>query len=158
MLWKVWTELKARWWHKVEIPYSFELFFSRMECILSYFSQFLFLVSRIYSRGSRYFFGCHIRRIWRWGDFNFADFFVLDFRDYNRNKIWMSRCLVKSMEFDLRGVIHFCRSNVVGLRLLFLAWRRGTWLAIMWVRVVRDSVRSCWCMRYIGYILGKYIL
>ena len=30
----------------------------------------------------------------------------------------MSRCLVKSMEFDLRGVIHFCRSNVVGLRLL----------------------------------------
>ena len=22
-----------------------------------------------------------------WGDFNFAEFFVLDFRDYNRNKI-----------------------------------------------------------------------
>ena len=35
----------------------------------------LFLVLRIYSRGSRYFFGCHIRRLWRYGEIsNFAEF------------------------------------------------------------------------------------
>ena len=46
----------------------------------------LFLVLRIYSRGSRYFLGA-ILGIMALGRFQLRSFFVLDFRDYNRNKI-----------------------------------------------------------------------
>ena len=46
--------------------------------------------------------------------------------------------MVKSMGFDLRGVIHFCRSNVVGLRLLFLACRLHVFMTDH-----HDCSRSC---------------
>ena len=111
----------TRWWRKVAIPYSFELFFSRNRGWWVNFLRIIFEYFGIESVMSWYFFSCgrwdlqalgrfQLRRIYFW---IFGIITEIRFRDL---ELWM-KCLVKSMEFDLRGVIHFCRSNALWGRL-----------------------------------------
>ena len=85
-----------------------------------YFGVFL-VSSPLHRVMSWYFFSCgrwdlqalgrfQLRRIYFW---IFGIITEIRFRDL---ELWM-KCLVKSMEFDLRGVIHFCRSNALWGRL-----------------------------------------